>query len=78
MGTIAINYSSLENASKEAKQVARKLDSYASSLEKNVYNKLNKYSGTWTTNLEIVQSKVNSKINELRNESNLYTNYADD
>lgn len=50
MSTASISYSSLKDASSEAKAVAKKLDKYADSLYSNVYKKLNKYDGSWNSN----------------------------
>lgn len=51
MSAVSISYGSLKDASGEAKAVARKLNGYADSIEKTVYNKLNKYSGDWTSSI---------------------------
>ena len=78
MSTASISYSSLKDASNEAKAVAKKLDKYADSLYDNVYKKLNKYDGTWTSNLTTARSKTNAKISELRTEQGKYEAYATD
>lgn len=78
MSTAAISYSSLGDASKEAKSVAKKLDKYADSLYDNVYKKLNNYNGPWSSNLSTAKSQVNNKINELRTEQSKYETYATD
>lgn len=78
MSTASISYSSLKNASNEAKSVAKKLDKYADSLYDNVYKKLNKYDGSWTSNLSTAKSKTNAKISELRSEQSKYETYATD
>lgn len=78
MSTASISYSSLKDASNEAKAVAKKLDKYADSLYDNVYKKLNKYDGTWTSNLITARSKTNAKISELRTEQGKYEAYATD
>ena len=78
MSTASISYNSLRDASNEAKSVAKKIDKYADSLYDNVYKKLNKYDGTWTSNLSTAKSKTNSKISELRSEQCRYENYAAD
>ncbi|MCD8005859.1 MAG: hypothetical protein LUF29_02635 [Oscillospiraceae bacterium] len=76
MSIAAISYSSLSNASSEAKSVARKLGSYADSLTNNVYNKLNSYSGEWTSSLSVARSKTLTKINDLEADQTNYENYA--
>lgn len=76
MSTASISYSSLKDASNEAKSVAKKLGKYADSLYDNVYKKLNNYGGTWTSNLTEARSKTSSKINELRSEQSRYNTYA--
>ena len=76
MSIAAISYSSLSNASSEASSVARKLGSYASSLETNVYNKLNSYSGEWTSSLSVARSKTLTKINDLEADQTNYEKYA--
>lgn len=78
MSTASISYSSLKDASNEAKDVAKKLDKYADSLYDNVYKKLNNYDGTWTSNLTTARSKTNAKISELRTEQGKYEAYATD
>lgn len=78
MSTASISYGSLKDASNEAKSVAKKLDKYADSLYDNVYKKLNKYDGSWTSNLSTAKSKTNAKISELRSEQSKYETYATD
>lgn len=78
MSTVSISYSSLKDASNEAKSVAKKLGKYADSLYDNVYKKLNNYGGNWTSNLAEARSKTSSKINELRSEQSRYNTYASD
>lgn len=78
MSTASISYNSLKDASNEAKAVAKKLDKYADSLYDNVYKKLNKYDGSWTSNLSTAKSKTNAKISELRSEQSKYETYATD
>lgn len=78
MSTASISYSSLKDASHEAKAVAKKLDNYADSLYSNVYKKLNKYDGSWNSNVSTASSKTNDKISELRSEQSRYETYATD
>ena len=78
MSTASISYSSLKDASSEAKAVAKKLDKYADSLYSNVYKKLNKYDGSWNSNVSTASSKTNAKISELRSEQSKYETYATD
>ncbi len=78
MSTASISYSSLKDASNEAKAVAKKLDKYAESLYSNVYKKLNKYDGSWNSNVSTASSKTNAKISELRSEQSRYETYATD
>lgn len=78
MSTASISYSSLKDASNEAKAVAKKLDKYADSLYSNVYKKLNKYDGSWNSNVSTASSKTNAKISELRSEQSRYETYATD
>lgn len=78
MSTASISYSSLKDASNEAKAVAKKLDKYADSLYSNVYKKLNKYDGSWNSNVSTAYSKTNAKISELRSEQSRYETYATD
>lgn len=78
MSTASISYSSLKDASSEAKAVAKKLDKYADSLYDNVYKKLDKYDGSWNSNLSTAKSKTNAKISELRSEQSRYETYATD
>ena len=77
MSIAAISYSSLKDASNEAKSVAKKLNAYANSIESTVYNKLNKYSGSWTSSIYTARNQANSKISELRTQANRYDTYAD-
>ncbi len=78
MSIAAISYGSLKDASNEAKAVAKKLDKYADSLYDDVYRRLNKYDGTWTSNLTTARAKTNAKISELRTEQGKYEAYATD
>ncbi len=78
MSTASISYSSLKDASNEAKAVAKKIDKYADSLYSNVYKKLNKYDGSWNSNVSTASSKTNAKISELRSEQTKYETYATD
>lgn len=74
--TATISYRSLNDASSEAKQVARKLSTYAEHLNNSVFNKLNNYAGSYTVNIADAKTKVNTKITELRNKAYAYTNYS--
>lgn len=78
MGTVAISYSSIKDASSEAKSVARKLDDYADELVSSVYNKLNRYKGEWTGNISSASTSINNKVNELRTAAGEYETYAAD
>lgn len=78
MSIASISYCSLKDASNEAENVVKKLERYADSLHDNVYQKLNKYDGNWTSNLATARSKTNQKINELRAEQSKYQGYAKD
>lgn len=78
MSIASISYSSLKDASNEAKAVAKKLDKYADSLYSNVYKKLNKYDGSWNSNVSTAYSKTNAKISELHTEQSKYETYATD
>lgn len=78
MGTVAISYSSIKDASREAKTVARKLDDYADELVRSVYNKLNRYKGEWTGNISSASTSINNKVNELRTAAGEYETYATD
>lgn len=78
MGTVAISYSSIKDASREAKSVARKLDDYADELVSSVYNKLNRYKGEWTGNISSASTSINNKVNELRTAAGEYETYAAD
>ena len=77
MSTASISYRSLKNSSSESKSVAKKLDKYADSLYDDVIKKLNRYDGSWTSNLLAAKAKTNSKIEELRSEQRKYENYAE-
>lgn len=76
--TVVISYSSLKNASSEAKQVATKLNTYANNLSNVVYNKLSRYDGNHTQNIATAKAKTNAKIDMLRKKSQAYRNYATD
>lgn len=76
MSTATIYYKDLIRASGEAKDVARKLDKYADSLNSRVYKKLNKYDGSVTSNITAAKNQVNAKINELRSAQDKYETYA--
>ncbi|MCA1054929.1 hypothetical protein LCM10_08025 [Rossellomorea aquimaris] len=76
MSIASISYGSLKDASGEAKAVARKLDRYADAVYDNVYKKLNRYNGTWSSNLSTAKSKANNKISALRAEANKFEKYS--
>ena len=78
MSTVAISYRSLKDASNEADAVAKKLDRYADSLYDDVYKKLNKYDGPWSSHVSSAKTNTNNKINDLRAEQEKYESYADD
>jgi len=78
MSTASISYSSLRNAAGEARDVAKKLDKYADSINSTVYKKLNSYEGSWTGNITSARSKASAKISELRTEAGKYRDYADE
>lgn len=78
MGKVSMPYSSLSDASREAKAVASKINTRETILYKNVYLKLNSYDGRWSDNLGNVKSKVNAKRSELQREERRYRDYADD
>ncbi|WP_428909702.1 hypothetical protein [Niallia sp. Krafla_26] len=78
MSIASISYSSLDNASGEAKQVAKRLDRYADRIESRVYQKLNNYSGSWSSNLSTAKARANEKMSTLRDEANKYEKYATD
>lgn len=76
MSIVSISYSSLKDASREAEDVARKLDKYADSLYSDVYKKLNNYDGPWSSHVSSAKTNTNNKINELRLEQEKYESYA--
>lgn len=78
MSIASISYSSISDAKSEAKQLSRKLDTYADHLNDQVYKKLSSYNGQWTGNLSDAKSKIGSKISDLRSASSKYGNYAND
>lgn len=47
-------------------------------MQDNVYKKLNKYDGSWNSNVSTASSKTNAKISELRSEQSRYETYATD
>lgn len=76
MSTVSVSYSSLWDASREAKDVAKKLDKYADQLHDRIVKKLDKYNGSWTSNLSTAKSQTNQKISELRREQTKYENFS--
>lgn len=78
MSTASISYSSLRNAAGEARDVAKKLDKYADSINSSVYKKLNSYDGSWTGNITSARSKANAKISALRSEAGKYRDFAEE
>lgn len=78
MSKVTISYSSLKSSSSEAKQVSKKLKSYAKNLDSAIYKKLNKYTGDYTTNISTAKSKTHAKIDELEARAEAFSNYADD
>lgn len=78
MSQVCISYGSLKDASSEAGQVAKKLNTYANHLDSQVYRKLNSYSGSYTENIAQAKSNISSKISDLRNRANAYSTYSND
>ena len=78
MSIAAIHYSSLTNASNEAKRVAGKLSAYESSLNSLVYKKLSNYSGSCTSNVSEAKELVDDKMSELTAKAEAFTAYAED
>lgn len=78
MSVAVISYRSLDNASDEAKTVARKLTQYADGLQSAVYRKLSNYSGDHTANIRTAENQVERKISALRDKSSAYERYASD
>ncbi len=77
MSTVAISYSSLGKAAGEASDVAKKLDRYADVIERSVYDKLNRYDGSWTDNLRTARSQASNKVGDLRDEADRYRSYSE-
>lgn len=78
MSIASISYGSISDSKSEAKQLSRKLSTYADHLDNQVYKKLNSYNGQWTSELSNAKSKIGSKISDLRTASSKYSNYAND
>lgn len=78
MSTVSISYGSIKDSSGEASAVAKKLNEYAGAIEYTVYNKLNNYSGEWSSNLTQAKSNANDKISSLRTMADKYTRYSSD
>lgn len=78
MSTVAVSYKSLKDAASEATTVARKLNTYADSLENTVLKKLNNYKGEWTTSICIARDKINIKIDGLRQVASQFKTYSTD
>lgn len=79
MGVVAvIDYSEIKDAANKAGSTAKKLDTYMSHLRKDVYNKLNSYDGSHTSNINDAKTKVNNKINELDKKKSAFEQYERD
>ncbi|MEG2929784.1 MAG: hypothetical protein RR846_09605, partial [Oscillospiraceae bacterium] len=78
MSTIAVSYSSIKDASNEAKSVAKKLNEYAGTIENTVYNKLNNYNEECYPNLSNAKLKANDKKSSLGTTAGMYTKYSTD
>lgn len=76
--TAVISYRSLGEASSEARQVSRKLTSYADSLQRSVLNRLNGYDGSDSGGVSQARQKTEQKIAQLRDKAQAYTKYAED
>lgn len=75
MSTAVISYSSLKQSATKAKETASKLDSYASALNSQVYQKLTACS--WSSgNLGSAQTLVSGKISLLEEKSAAFTDYS--
>ncbi len=71
MSTIAISYGSLEDAAEEARTVAKRLDTYRSSLYESVYRKLCSY------DISQGAAQVSAKLNELSDRRDFYSCYGE-
>ncbi|GFI23088.1 hypothetical protein IMSAGC011_01865 [Lachnospiraceae bacterium] len=78
MSTIAINYSELRSAAGQAKNVSKRLDAYADSIENTVLRKLDNYSGDRTGNISSAISNARNKRNQLQDDCRRYSNYSND
>jgi hypothetical protein len=76
MSVATISYGSLKDSVSEAKNVAKKLESYANAINNTVYKKLNSYSGPWSSNLTNARNKANTKINALNSLAGKFETYA--
>lgn len=76
MSTVAISYGSIGDASKEAKDVAKKLEKYADSLYNSIYKKLDRYGGPLSENISSAKSALSRKSDQLRTEADKYEAYA--
>ncbi len=76
MSTAIISYGDLRSASSSATKVAKKLEKYSDTLSSKVYNKLNDYDGSWTSNLSTASNRTNSKITELNAQQSKFETYS--
>lgn len=76
MSRVIIDTSRLENASEHAYKTQRELNEYATELNRNIINSINRYDGTRTGNISSAQDKINQKIGALRTKANAYGRYG--
>lgn len=76
MSIAVISYTRIRSASNEAKNVSKKLDSYADSLNNNLYKKLTSYEGGQTQNIVTAKNSVSKKMTQLRTKAALFDTYS--
>lgn len=73
---IVVSYRSIDDASGEAIQVAKKLEKYSDNLKNQIYNKLDRYSGEHTSNINNAKRFISNKISDLDNKARSFRTYS--
>lgn len=77
MSEAAFSYGGLRDAASDARGVARRCNAYADSIERTVRDKLDKYSGDWSDDLQTAKRRAEEKTESLRETAGKYQALSD-
>jgi|GEM_PF-974456 len=77
MSSLALNYNSIYNASRNAKTLADSAENYAKGLEKNVVNRISSLEGGTSSNTSSASYFTTKKIEALNKKKTSYLDYSD-